>query len=261
MSHPSSNDSTSLGSVTVIVPALNEERSIARVLGDLPSVGRVVVVDNGSTDETADIAADCGAEVVSEPKRGYGAACLRGLRAIEDLIADGQDEPSVVAFIDADYSDDPTQLPVLVEPILKGQADFVLGSRILGEREQGAMPPQSVYGNKLACFLMRLLFHHRFTDLGPFRAIDYPKLRRLKMCDTNFGWTIEMQIKGVCWGLEIQEVAVPYRRRVGRSKISGTVSGTIKAGAKILYTVAKYGLRGRKLRAEAGTGGKGTAPA
>ena len=238
----------SLACVAVVIPALNEERSLPLVLGDLPQVGRVVVVDNGSTDRTADVAAQSGALVVSEPQRGYGAACLRGLVTVQDLVQHGNLAPSVIAFVDADYSDHPNLLPQLVEPILRDDTDFVLGSRLTGERERGAMPAQSVYGNVLACFLMRMLFTHRYTDLGPFRAIAYVKLCELNMVDTNFGWTIEMQIKAVRAGLRIQEIPVPYRRRVGQSKISGTLSGSIKAGSKILYTIGKYGLQSEQRR-------------
>jgi glycosyltransferase involved in cell wall biosynthesis len=237
----------SLDQITVIIPALNEAPSLPRVLGDLPAVGQVIVVDNGSTDDTASIARQHGATVVAEPQRGYGAACLRGLAAIRELVAQGRSEPAIVVYLDGDYSDHPDRLPQLVEPIFTDVADFVLGSRLAGQREPGAMPPQSVWGNRLACFLMRILFGGRYTDLGPFRAIRYDRLCALGMVDRNFGWTIEMQIKAVRAGLRIQEVPVPYRRRVGQSKISGTVSGTLRAGAKILYTIAKYGIlrRGR----------------
>lgn len=235
-----------LSDVVVVIPALNEEASLPLVLADLPAVGSVIVVDNGSTDRTAEVAAKHGACVIREPERGYGAACLRGLATIREQIDAGSIPPQIVAFLDADYSDHPDLLPNLVEPILDGRADFVLGSRLLGEREPGAMPPQSVYGNRLACFLMRWLFGGRYTDLGPFRAIDYAALRRLNMTDRNFGWTVEMQIKATRAGLRVVEIPVPYRRRTGTSKISGTVSGTIKAGSKILYLIAKYGLLDRK---------------
>lgn len=228
--------------VVVIIPALNEAKSLPLVLGDLPPVRRVIVVDNGSTDRTADVAARCGATVVSEPRRGYGAACLRGLSEIAARQAGGEPAPHVIAFLDADYSDHPELLPQLVAPILSGHADFVLGSRLLGRREPGAMPPQSVFGNRFACLLMRLLFRARYTDLGPFRAIDYRKLCELHMSDTNFGWTVEMQIKAACHGLRYTEIPVPYRNRIGTSKISGTVSGTVRAGTKILYTIARHGL-------------------
>jgi glycosyltransferase involved in cell wall biosynthesis len=230
-----------LAGVTVIIPALNEEASLPHVMRHLPAVGRVVVVDNGSTDRTADVAAAAGATVVSEPARGYGAACLKGLATIRELDATGQPLPRVVVFLDADFSDDPGGLTELVQPIFAGTADFVLGSRLLGRREPGAMPPQSVFGNRLACFLMRVLFGFRYTDLGPFRAIEYGRLTELGMTDRNFGWTVEMQIKAARRGLRTVEVPVPYRCRIGQSKISGTVWGSIRAGYKILFLIAKYG--------------------
>lgn len=237
--------------VTVIIPALNEEASLPHVLRDLPQVGRVIVVDNGSTDRTAEIAAQHGATVVSEPQRGYGAACLAGLVNLEQL-AEQQTEQGgvrskqIVVFLDADYSDHPELLPELVEPIFDGRAELVLGSRLLGVRERRAMPPQSVFGNRFACLLMRILFGIRYTDLGPFRAIDYDSLCRLKMRDRNFGWTVEMQIKAARSGLRVLEIPVPYRCRIGTSKISGTITGTIKAGWKILYLIARYGLFDRR---------------
>lgn len=230
-----------LSSVFVIIPALNEESSLPLVLADLPKVGRVIVVDNGSTDTTAKVAVEGGAQVVSEPDRGYGAACLAGLETIRQSIAAGEQAPRIVVFLDADYSDHPDLLPQLVEPIFADDKDFVLGSRLLGEREPGAMPPQSVYGNQLACFLMRMRFGVRYTDLGPFRAINYKSLCDLKMGDRNFGWTVEMQIKAARSKLRFLEVPVPYRCRIGTSKISGTLTGTVKAGSKILYLIAKYG--------------------
>ena len=232
-----------LSSVVVVIPALNEESSLPLVLGDLPEVGRVIVVDNGSVDGTARVAADTGAIVVTEPNRGYGAACLAGLGKIRQSIVAGDPAPRVVVFLDADYSDHPNLLPQLVEPILDGSTDFVLGSRLQGEREPGAMPPQSVYGNRLACFLMRLRFGARYSDLGPFRAIEYDSLCALNMVDRNFGWTVEMQIKAARVGLRTLEIPVPYRRRIGTSKISGTIPGTIKAGSKILYLIGLYGFR------------------
>lgn len=233
-----------LKNVTVVIPALNEEASLPLVLRDLPDVGRVIVVDNGSSDGTARAAADGGAVVVSEPRRGYGVACLKGLETIAALAASGAEPPRVVAFLDADYSDDPRQLPALVRPIFGGTADFVLGSRMTGPRENGAMPPQSLFGNRLACILMRWAFGVRYTDLGPFRAIDYARLLELGMTDRNFGWTVEMQIKAARRKLRIVEVPVSYRRRIGQSKISGTVWGSLQAGWKILYLIGKYGLAG-----------------
>ena len=228
--------------VDVVIPAFNEERSIALVLGDLPCVRNVIVANNDSTDDTASIAERHGAIVVLETQRGYGSACLKGLATIRERIEAGEDEPKVVVFLDADYSDHPQYLTQMVEPIIAGDADFVLGSRMLGKREPGAMPIQSIYGNKLACFLMRWLFGIKYTDLGPFRAIDYQSLCSLGMNDENFGWTIEMQIKAARAKLRTQEIPVPYRRRVGVSKISGTITGSVRAGYKILYTIAKYGL-------------------
>lgn len=237
----SEGDRDMLKSIDVIVPALNEQESLPLVLRDLPPVRHVIVVDNGSTDATATVAAQHGAIVVSEPRRGYGSACLRGLAEIESRINQDETPPAIVVFLDADFSDHVDRLPELVRPISEGDAEFVLGSRLLGQREPGAMPPQSVYGNRLACFLMKMLFGSRYTDLGPFRAIDYESLRQLNMVDQNFGWTIEMQIKATRAKLRTIEVPVPYRKRVGVSKISGTVSGTIRAGSKILFTIAKYG--------------------
>lgn len=228
-------------SLAVVIPALNEEASLPLVLGDIPRslVQDVVVVDNGCTDRSAEVARANGARVVVEPQRGYGAACLRGLA---ELAQRPEGPPEIVIFLDADYSDHPDELPGLVQPILEGRYDFVLGSRLDGHRERGAMPPQSVWGNRLACFLMRLFFGAHYTDLGPFRAIRWDCLERLGMCDRNFGWTVEMQIKAARQQLRYLEVPVSYRRRVGASKISGTVRGTILAGSKILYLIAKYGL-------------------
>jgi glycosyltransferase involved in cell wall biosynthesis len=230
------------GEIAVVIPALNEETSIALVLGDLPVewVDRAVVVDNGSSDRTAEVARAHGAEVVVEPRRGYGSACLRGLA---ELACRPGGPPEIVVFLDADHSDHLEELPSLVQPILEGHFDFVLGSRLAGCCEPGAMPPQSIWGNRLACFLMRRLFGANYTDLGPFRAIRWEALERLGMCDRDFGWTIEMQIKAARHGLRIREIPVSYRRRVGKSKISGTVRGTILASSKILLTIARYGWR------------------
>ncbi|MCI0332884.1 MAG: glycosyltransferase family 2 protein [Planctomycetes bacterium] len=228
----------------MIIPARNEEASLPLVLRDLPPVDTVIVVDNGSTDTTAAVALRHGAEVIFEGRSGYGSACLAGMAAIEAAVRAGyRPEPKVVVFLDADYSDHPELLPHLVAPILDGEADFVLGSRLIGRREPGSMPAQSVFGNRLACFLMRLIWHARYTDLGPFRAIRHDALQMLRMQDRNFGWTVEMQIKAVAADLRIAEIPVPYRRRVGTSKISGTLAGSVRAGAKILYTIAKSGCR------------------
>ncbi len=246
--------STSLDDVAVIIPALNEEASLPLVLRDLPAVGRVIVVDNGSSDNTADVARGAGATVVAEAERGYGAACLRGLAAIRAAIAAGRAPPRIVVFLDADYSDHPELLPELIAPIRRGEADLVLGSRLLGRRESGAMPPQSVFGNHLACFLMRWLFGSSYTDLGPFRAVDYQALCRLNMSDRNYGWTVEMQIKAQWAGLRVREIPVPYRCRIGTSKISGTVWGSVRAGGKILWLIAKYGWQTARLAGRFGTG-------
>ena len=229
--------------LAVIIPALNEAEALPSVLGDLPRVGIVIVVDNGSLDGTADVAKQCGATVVAEPQRGYGAACLRGLSELQRLTSELEstgDPIEVVAFVDADYGDHPDRLPEIAAPIFAGEVDFVLGSRLLGERDPGAMTPQAVWGNRLACFLMKIIWGVHYTDLGPMRAIRYSVLQELNMEDENFGWTIEMQIKAARRGIKFREIAVPYRRRVGVSKISGTVSGTVRAGYKILYTIFRY---------------------
>lgn len=230
-----------LDGVVAIIPARNEAESIGLVLRDLPPLGHVIVVNNGSRDNTAVIAKLHGAQVVDEAQPGYGAACLAGLAELDRSVSAGTlKQPKIVAFLDADYSDHPELLPQLAAPVMNDEADFVLGSRLLGIREAGAMTPQSVFGNRLACFLMRRLWGARYTDLGPFRLIRYDLLRALGMKDRNFGWTIEMQIKAAVAGLRILEIPVPYRRRIGTSKISGTLSGSIRAGAKILYSIAKH---------------------
>jgi glycosyltransferase involved in cell wall biosynthesis len=223
--------------VDVVIPALNEEASLPLVLAGLPHppVRRVVVADNGSRDGTARVAREGGAEVVEAVRRGYGSACLAGL---DHLRRTGP--PDVVVFIDADFSDHPEELPSLVAPILAGEADLVIGSRVLGQRERGALLPQARAGNLVACLLIRLFYGHRFTDLGPFRAIRWESLERLGMADPDFGWTAEMQVKAVRQGLRCMEVPVLYRRRVGVSKITGTISGTVRAGYKILWTVGRY---------------------
>ena len=220
--------------ISVIIPAYNEEKSLPKVLNDLPQeVSDIIVVDNASTDMTADKALLSGARVVYEPVRGYGQACLTGMANLSK-------ETDVVVFIDADYSDHPNQLLRLVDPICEGEYDFVMGSRLLGNREKGAMTQQSFYGNKIACFLMKVFWNVQYSDLGPFRAISYKALQNMNMIDRDFGWTIEMQIKAIQNKLKIKEVPVDYRRRIGVSKISGTFQGAILAGYKILYTLFKY---------------------
>lgn len=221
--------------IAVIIPAHNEEKAIAEVLRDLPRdmIRNIIVVDNASTDGTAAVARDLGCMVVEEPQRGYGRACLAGIARLPS-------ETDIVVFLDGDHSDHPEQLERLLRPITAEGYDFVIGSRLLGAREQGAMTPQAYWGNKLACFLMKVFWGVHYTDLGPFRAITYPALQQLEMSDRDFGWTIEMQIKAAARGLKVKEVPVDYRRRIGTSKISGTLRGTVLAGRKILWTIFKY---------------------
>lgn len=224
--------------VDVVIPALDEAGSIGRVLADLPRgiVRAVVVADNGSIDATARIAADHGAFVVHEPRRGYGSACLAAL----DHVLTSDPPPDIVVFLDGDYSDDPTELPAVVSPILADRADLVIGSRTLGRRESGALLPQARVGNAVAAGLIRLLYGIRVTDLGPFRAIRRDALLDLAMQDRDFGWTAEMQVKAARRGLRVVEVPVSYRRRIGRSKITGTVTGSARAATKILWTILRY---------------------
>jgi len=224
--------------IDVVIPAYNEEGSIEAVIAALPRecVRRVIVADNNSRDATAERARSAGATVVPAPVQGYGSACLAGLAVI------ALDPPDIVVFIDADFSDDPTQLTMLVEPIITGRAQMVIGSRTLKPQPRDAFTPQQYYGNKLACFLMRHLLNARYTDLGPFRAIQWNALQWLKMSDPNYGWTVEMQIKAARAGLTWEEVAVDYRPRLtGKSKISGSLVGTFRAGYKILLLIARYG--------------------
>lgn len=223
--------------ISVLIPAFNEEKSIAQVISELPQglVDEIVVIDNGSTDATREVSIRHGAKVVEEKCRGYGAACLKGLASIG--------EADIVVVLDGDHSDYPQELRRLVEPIVSGDADFVIGSRILGSRDDDALTPQQYWGNKLAVFLINRLFGYKFTDMGPFRAIRFESLKSFGMTDRNFGWNVEMQIKAVKNRLRIKEVPVDYRKRIGISKISGTVSGTIKAGGKILFTIFKYYFR------------------
>lgn len=219
--------------VAVIIPALNEKGSIGKVLDAIPDwVDLTVVVDNGSEDGTAEVAVRHGANVVAESARGYGAACLKGIASLEEFGA-----PDIVVFLDADYSDYPEEMERLADPILEGRADMVIGSRSLGRAEPGALTPQQRFGNWLATFLLRLIWGARYTDLGPFRAISYAALGMLDMQDRNYGWTVEMQIRGARRGLRGIEVPVSYRKRIGVSKISGTVRGVLAAGSKILSTI------------------------
>ena len=231
--------------VIVIIPAFNEARSIGLVVNDLPNdlIEEVVVVNNASTDETEENAKKAGATVVREQRKGYGWACLRGMEYAKTK------EPDVIVFLDGDYSDHPEEIVSLLEPIKRNEADFVIGSRMTGKKEPGAMLPQALIGNRLACWLMWLCWRGHFTDLGPFRAIRYKHLMALGMEDKTYGWTIEMQIKVLKAGYQYTEVPVSYRKRVGVSKITGTISGTLKASYKILWTIARYAFAAPKLAA------------
>ncbi len=226
--------------MAVVIPALDEEQALPRVLAALPPgvADTVIVVDNGSRDRTAAVARAGGAVVVHEARRGYGAACLAGLAHLAAR------PPELVAFLDADASDDPAQLPELLAPLREGRADLVVGSRVLGGAEPGALGAVQIAGNRLAVALLALLFGVRYTDLGPFRAIRWEGLSRLAMRDRGYGWTVEMQARAARAGLRAIEVPVRYRRRIGRSKISGTLRGVLGAGGKILFTIARVRLGG-----------------
>lgn len=239
--------------IVVIIPVLNEEQAIGKVLAAIPSglVSRVIVVDNGSTDRTAEVAAQAGAMVVSEPQRGYGAACLRGIACAAPF------QPDIVVFLDGDYSDYPEEMTTLVTPIIEQDYDLVIGSRMRGMRERGALPLQSLIGNRVVPFLIRMLYGVPCTDLGPFRAIRFETLLALGMVDRTFGWTVEMQIKAARMGYRILEVPVRYRRRIGSSKISGTLSGTIRATVRILSVIVKQVFSGFGIRRTPGVRGSG----
>ena len=226
--------------VVVIIPAFNEEKSIGHVLRDIPgAVHEIIVVNNNSTDATAKIAQEAGATVLSEPKPGYGNACLKGI----DYIQQQKTDIDIVVFIDGDYSDYPEELTKIIAPIIEKNVDFVIGSRIKKLREKGAMQPQQIFGNWLATSLMRVFFKSKFTDLGPFRAIKFDTLMRLKMKDPTYGWTVEMQLKILKQRFSYEEIAVRYRNRIGVSKVSGTLKGSIFAGIKILSWIIKYNFK------------------
>lgn len=222
--------------VKVVIPAQNEEQAIGKVLAEIPDyVDTVIVADNGSTDNTADIARSGGAQVVSVPEAGYGRACLAGIAAAGTY--------DILVFIDGDASDYPEDMTDLIAPILADEVDMVIGSRTLGTCEAGALTPQQRFGNALACWLIKLLWGHRYTDLGPFRAITADGLAKLNMQAPTFGWTVEMQVRALKQGLRAQDVPVRYRKRIGKSKISGTVKGVIMAGVYILGTIFKEAVR------------------
>ncbi|NRA10419.1 MAG: glycosyltransferase family 2 protein [Crocinitomicaceae bacterium] len=222
--------------ITVIIPAYNEEKSIGKVVSDIPHdvVEHVIVVNNNSNDSTVEVAKSAGAIVLDEPRRGYGWACLKGIEKSREL------NTEIVVFMDGDYSDYPEEITKVIAPILEDNHDMVIGSRVLGKREKGSLTPQQVFGNWLATKLIRLFYRARFTDLGPFRAIKSEALEQLKMSDKTYGWTIEMQIKASKEKMKFCEVPVNYRKRIGVSKVSGTIKGTILAGIKIIFAVFKY---------------------
>ena len=226
--------------IKVIIPAFNEQDAIANVVNEIPKiVDEIIVVSNNSTDNTEINAKNAGATVLKEHRKGYGFACLKGM----DYIRNQKILPEIIVFLDGDYSDYPAQLIEIIDPIIKDDIDFVIGSRVKRLRETGAMTPQQVFGNWLATFLMKLFFNAKFTDLGPFRAIKYQKLLALKMVDKTYGWTVEMQLKALKQKLSYVEIPVKYRNRIGVSKVSGTIKGSIFAGIKILGWIFKYSFK------------------
>lgn len=224
--------------IVVIIPAFNEENSVGNVLCEIPKelVSEVIVVNNNSNDKTKINAQKGGATVLDEKRQGYGYACLKGIAYVKEK----KSNPDIIVFIDADYSDYPAEMVELIKPIIEQDYDMVIGSRALGKRERGSMTPQQVFGNKLATSLMKFLYGVKYTDLGPFRAIKFDKLLELEMKDTTYGWTVEMQLKAAKKKMKVTEIAVNYRKRIGFSKVSGTVKGTIMAGYKIITTLLKY---------------------
>ncbi|SHN31462.1 Glycosyltransferase involved in cell wall bisynthesis [Cyclobacterium lianum] len=223
--------------IDVLIPAFNEENAVGKVITAIPAfVRHILVVNNNSNDDTRLVAAGAGAIVLDEPQKGYGKACLKGIEYLASL----ESPPDILVFLDADYSDYPEEMHQLITPLVVDDCDMVIGSRARGRKEKGSMTMPQVFGNWLATRLMRRMFGARFSDLGPFRAIRWQQLRRLNMCDQNFGWTIEMQIKAVKMGLRYTEVPVSYRQRIGVSKVSGTVKGVLGAGYKILWTLWKH---------------------
>jgi glycosyltransferase involved in cell wall biosynthesis len=226
--------------IKVIIPAYNEQNAIANVINDIPEiVDEIIVISNNSTDDTEENAKNVGATVLKEHRKGYGYACLKGM----DYVAKNEKKPDIIVFLDGDYSDYPEQLTALIHPILKNNLDFVVGARVKELRESGSMTMQQVFGNWLATFLMKLFFNAKFTDLGPFRAIKYDKLVGLKMEDKTYGWTVEMQLKVLKQKLSYAEIPMKYRNRIGVSKVSGTIKGSILAGIKILGWIFKYSFK------------------
>ncbi|WP_395045420.1 glycosyltransferase family 2 protein [Flavobacterium sp.] len=223
--------------IKVIIPAFNEEKAIANVIAEIPNgVNEIIVISNNSTDKTEEVANNAGAKVLLETRKGYGYACLKGMEYIMNL----ETKPDIIVFLDGDYSDYPEELTKLVAPILNQNIDFVIGARVSNLREKGSMTPQQVFGNWLATFLMKVFFKAKFTDLGPFRAIKYDKLLQLQMEDKTYGWTVEMQLKVLKQKMSYVEIPVRYKNRIGVSKVSGTVKGTIMAGVKIIGWIMKY---------------------
>lgn len=221
--------------VCVIIPAYNEEKSIGKVVSDIPSfVDEIVVVNNNSTDSTVQVAEKSGATVLTETRKGYGYACLKGMDYLRSK------NPDIIVFLDGDYSDYPEEMVGLIKPIEHDGYDMVIGSRVLGTRERGALTPQQIFGNWLATRLMKLFYGVSYSDLGPFRAIKWSSLERLKMIDPTYGWTIEMQLKAAKFKMKTTEIAVNYRVRIGVSKVSGTIKGAVMAGVKIIWTIFKY---------------------
>lgn len=228
--------------IKVIIPAFNEEQSLGKVIADIPDlVSEIIIVDNNSTDSTSEVAQKAGATALFEKRKGYGYACLKGMKYLASL--DTDQKPDIVVFLDGDYSDYPEQLTNIVAPIIEEDIDFVLGSRVKELREDGAMTYPQIFGNGLATTLMKIFFNSTFTDLGPFRAIKYDKLLALEMEDKTYGWTVEMQLKALKKKYTYREIPVPYRNRIGVSKVSGTVKGATMAGVKILGWIFKYSFK------------------
>jgi len=233
--------------VAVIIPAYNEAEAIGKVIAEIPAwVDQIVVADNGSTDQTASVARNAGAEVVHEPRRGYGYACMAGLTKVKGA--------TIIVFLDGDHSDFPGMMDRIVDPIVDGRADLVIGSRTLGTASAGSLSPQQRFGNALACFLIRLIWRHAYTDLGPFRAVERTAFEEMSLVEMTYGWTVEMQIRALELRLRCLDVPVNYRCRIGRSKVSGTVQGVIGAGWRILFCIFRSALKAGAFRREAPIG-------